>query len=117
MNGDSITTEVFFVANRSSCCRFETLTGRVAMLAFFFAIGVEFVTANSVFDGIDMKELAFWAALAGASTVTAAGFAFIWQSRTNVASSLSKGALKLVDSTLDKVIDGLFYDEEGQYKL
>jgi hypothetical protein len=33
-----------------------------------------------------------------------------------VAKSLSKGAIDLVDSALDKVVDGLFYDEEEALK-
>lgn len=96
--------------------RFETLSGRMAMMAFFLAIGVEIVTGNSIFKGIDVKELLQFAALAGLATLTAAGFAFAWRARSDVASSLSKGALKLVDAAVDNVIDGLFYDEEEKFK-
>jgi hypothetical protein len=96
--------------------RFETLSGRMAMMAFFVAIGVEIVTGNSIFKGIDVKELVQFAALAGLATLTAAGFAFAWRARSDVASSLSKGALKLVDAAVDNVIDGLFYDEEEKFK-
>lgn len=97
-------------------CRFETLSGRMAMMAFFFAIGVEIVTGNSIFKGIDVKELMQFAALSGLATLTAAGFAFAWRARSDVASSLSKGALKLVDAAVDNVIDGLFYDDEEKFK-
>lgn len=96
--------------------RFETLSGRMAMLAFFVAIGVEIVTGNSVFKGIDVKELGQFAALSGLAALTAAGFAFAWRARSDVASSLSRGALKLVDAAVDNVIDGLFYDEEEKFK-
>ncbi|KAG0593744.1 hypothetical protein M758_UG015400 [Ceratodon purpureus] len=96
--------------------RFETLSGRMAMMAFFVAIGVEVVTGNSVFKGIDVKELGQFAALSGVAALTAAGFAFAWRARSDVASSLSKGALKLVDAAVDNVIDGLFYDEEEKFK-
>lgn len=95
--------------------RFETLSGRMAMMAFFVAIGVEIVTGNSVFKGIDVKELGQFAALSGVAALTAAGFAFAWRARSDVASSLSKGALKLVDAAVDNVIDGLFYDEEEKF--
>lgn len=95
--------------------RFETLSGRLAMMAFFVAIGVEITTGNSVFKGIDVKELGQFAAFAGVATVTAAGFAFAWRSRSDVASSLSKGALKLLDTAVDNVIDGLFYDDEEKF--
>ncbi|XP_024399759.1 stress enhanced protein 2, chloroplastic [Physcomitrium patens] len=95
--------------------RFETLSGRMAMMAFFVAIGIEVVTGNSVFKGIDIKDLGEFAALSGVATLTAAGFAFAWRARTDVASTLSKGALKLVDTAVDNMIDGLFF-EEDEYK-
>lgn len=88
----------------------------MAMMAFFVAIGIEIVTGNSVFKGIDVKELGQFAALSGVAALTAAGFAFAWRARGDVASSLSKGALKLVDAAVDNVIDGLFYDEEEKFK-
>lgn len=96
--------------------RFETLSGRMAMMSFFVAIGVEVVTGNSVFKGIDIKELGQFVALTGVATLTAAGFAFSWRARSDVATSLSKGALKLVDTAVDNLIDCLFYDEEEQFK-
>lgn len=86
------------------------------MMAFFLAIAVEVVTGNSVFKGIDVKELGQFAALSGVAAISAAGFAFGWRARSDVASTLSKGALKLVDTTLDNVIDGLFYDDEDKFQ-
>jgi hypothetical protein len=95
---------------------FEILSGRLAMMAFFLAIAVELVTGNSVFKGIDVKQLAEFAALSALATLSAAAFAFAWRARSDVAKSLSKGAIDLVDSALDKVVDGLFYDEEEALK-
>jgi hypothetical protein len=95
---------------------FEILSGRLAMMAFFLAIAVELVTGNSVFKGIDVKQLAEFAALSALATLSAGAFAFAWRARSDVAKSLSKGAIDLVDSALDKVVDGLFYDEEEALK-
>lgn len=81
-------------------------------MAFFIAIGVEFLTGNSIFRGVDVQQLLGVAALCGAATVSAAGFAFAWRVKGHVVSLLSKGCQNIVDSAIDKVVDGLFFDEK-----
>ncbi|BBN03903.1 hypothetical protein MPTK1_3g00500 [Marchantia polymorpha subsp. ruderalis] len=89
----------------------EVLSGRLAMLALSIAIGVEFCTGNSVFEGVNLTELQGAAALCAVATVSAASFAYAWRAKADVVSMMSRNYKTMMDSALDNLIDGLFFDE------
>lgn len=89
----------------------EVLSGRLAMLAISVALGVELFTGNSVFKGIDVQNLEAVAALCAVATLSAGGFAFAWRAKSDVVGLMAKGYKDMVESALDNLIDGLFFDE------
>lgn len=80
-------------------------------LALSIAIGVEFCTGNSVFEGVNLTELQGAAALCAVATVSAASFAYAWRAKADVVSMMSRNYKTMMDSALDNLIDGLFFDE------
>ncbi|KAL2635782.1 hypothetical protein R1flu_007261 [Riccia fluitans] len=89
----------------------EVLSGRLAMLALSVAIGVEFFTGNSVFEGVNWVELQGAAALCAVATISAGAFAYAWRAKEDVVYLMSKNYKNMMDSALDNLIDGLFFDE------
>ncbi|KAL3684056.1 hypothetical protein R1sor_002078 [Riccia sorocarpa] len=89
----------------------EVLSGRLAMLALSVAIGVEFFTGNSVFEGVNFAELQGAAALCAVATLSAGAFAYAWRAKEDVVYLMSKNYKNMMDSALDNLIDGLFFDE------
>jgi secreted Zn-dependent insulinase-like peptidase len=68
-------------------------------------------TGNSVFEGIDMQKLEAVAALCAVASVSAGGFAYAWRAKSDVVRLMAKGYKNMVESALDSLIDGLFFDE------
>lgn len=89
----------------------EVLSGRLAMLAISVALGVELFTGNSVFKGVDVENLEAVAALCAVATLSAGGFAFAWRAKSDVVGLMAKSYKNMVESALDNLIDGLFFDE------
>lgn len=88
------------------CCGFVG-----AQLAISVALGVELCTGNSVFHGIDIQKLEAVAALCAVATLSAGGFAFAWRAKSDVVGLMAKGYKNMLESALDNLIDGLFFDE------
>eukprot|EP00245_Coleochaete_scutata_P014437 TRINITY_DN614_c0_g2_i1.p1 TRINITY_DN614_c0_g2~~TRINITY_DN614_c0_g2_i1.p1 ORF type:complete len:248 (-),score=56.21 TRINITY_DN614_c0_g2_i1:651-1394(-) len=88
---------------------FEVFSGRMAMMIFFSAVLVESLTGDGVFSGIDGESLA---AVAFIAVAGAAGTAFLAMGARSkeVAAILAAGCKNLVDSAVDNVIEGLFFD-------
>eukprot|EP00270_Netrium_digitus_P016481 TRINITY_DN5920_c0_g1_i5.p1 TRINITY_DN5920_c0_g1~~TRINITY_DN5920_c0_g1_i5.p1 ORF type:complete len:208 (-),score=26.10 TRINITY_DN5920_c0_g1_i5:320-943(-) len=90
---------------------FETLSGRLAMIGFATALSCELITVNSVFTGLDVQGLRNILLLSFLAAAGVGGFAFAWRSKRHVADVLSSSTRSFLDSTLDSVIEGAFFDE------
>lgn len=90
---------------------FETLSGRLAMMAFALALGNEFVTGNSVFSGIDVESLFKVMGCCALIALSAAGLAFAKRGKVQVASLLTNSCKNVLDFAVDSVIEGLFFED------
>ncbi|CAA6658786.1 unnamed protein product [Spirodela intermedia] len=91
---------------------FETLSGRLAMVAFAGTVAVELATGSSVFRKLDLREMAEGAALCMAVVACAAAFASASSARTRIGRMIELGYNTFVDGLIDNLVDGLFYDSE-----
>ncbi|KAJ4715586.1 stress enhanced protein 2, chloroplastic [Melia azedarach] len=91
---------------------FEIISGRLAMIVFAATVTNELVTGNSVFRKMDMQ----WIAEAGGVCLGAVAFAaiFAWFSsaRTRVGRIFTLSCNTFIDSLIDQIVDGLFYESE-----
>lgn len=90
----------------------EILSGRLAMIVFAAAINVELLTGNSLFHKMDMQKICEFGGICMASIVGAAGFAWASCAKTRVSDVFSDRCNKFVDTVIDQLVDGLFYEEE-----
>lgn len=90
---------------------FETLSGRLAMLGLATALGNEFLTGHSLFSGIDVESLGKVLCCCALIAVSAAGLAVAKRGKAQVASLLTTGCKNVVDFAVDRVIEGLFFDD------
>lgn len=90
----------------------EILSGRLAMIVFAAAINVELLTGNSLFHKMDVQKICEFGGVCMASIVGAAGFAWASCAKTRVGDVFSERYNKFVDTVIDQLVDGLFYEEE-----
>ncbi|XP_078429632.1 stress enhanced protein 2 [Wolffia australiana] len=91
---------------------FETLSGRLAMVAFAGTVAVEAATGSSVFHKLDVREMAEGAAAVAAVVGCAAAFAAASSARSRIGRMIVLGYCSFVDALIDNLVDGLFYDSE-----
>eukprot|EP00850_Spirogloea_muscicola_P003485 SM000014S00273 [mRNA] locus=s14:454320:455246:+ [translate_table: standard] len=89
----------------------ETLSGRFAMIFFAAAVGLEMATGSSIFQGIGVEKLAGILGLCLLATTSAATFAVAYRARRHVSALLATGCKNLMDSAVDRVIEGLFFED------
>ncbi|KAG8383451.1 hypothetical protein BUALT_Bualt04G0014600 [Buddleja alternifolia] len=89
---------------------FEILTGRLAMIVFAATVSMEVVTGNSIFRKMDLTRIEEAGGVCLAAIASAAVFAFFSSNRNRVGRILTIGCNTFIDSFIDNVIDGLFYD-------
>ncbi|XP_031476426.1 stress enhanced protein 2, chloroplastic [Nymphaea colorata] len=92
----------------------EILSGRLAMIAFAAAVGVEMVTGNSLFGKVGMQGIVEGGGLCLGAVACAATFAFLSTARTRVGNIFTLSCNSLVDSLIDNLVDGLFYEDDFQ---
>lgn len=88
-------------------------------LVFFFlqigfaaAVGVEFVTGNSLFKKLDFEEIAEAAGVCLAVVTSAAVFAWFSRARARIDQMITLSCNSFVDSLIDNIVDGLFYEND-----
>eukprot|EP01018_Ginkgo_biloba_P037680 Gb_33761 [translate_table: standard] len=91
----------------------EILSGRLAMIVFAAAVMVEVLTGNSLFQKMDVQKICEIGGVCVASVVCAAGFAWASRAKSQVATIVSERYNEFVDSVIDQLVDGLFYEDEG----
>ena len=73
---------------------------------------METLTGSSIFRKLDVRELAEAAAVCLAVAGSAAAFAVATSARTRIGRLIELGYNNFVDSFIDNLVDGLFYDSE-----
>ncbi|BAH92842.1 Os04g0639200 [Oryza sativa Japonica Group] len=93
---------------------FETISGRLAMVAFATAVAVELTTGNSLFKKLDMQEIEEAAGVCLAVVAGAAAFAWVSSARTRIGQMFTLGCSAFVDSLIDNIVEALFSEGELQ---
>nr|QLC27895.1 stress enhanced protein 2 [Dianthus spiculifolius] len=91
---------------------FEIITGRLAMIVFAATIGVELATGNSVFKKLDVQGLTEGLGACLASVTCAAAFAYSSSARTRVGRIFTLSYNAFIDTLIDNIVDGLFYEDD-----
>ncbi|XP_051127520.1 stress enhanced protein 2, chloroplastic [Andrographis paniculata] len=91
---------------------FEIISGRLAMIVFAATVGMEIATGNSIFRKLEIEGLEEGAGVCLAAVASAAVFAWFSSNRSRVGRVFSVGCNSLIDSVIDHIVDGLFYEAE-----
>ncbi|CAD6259369.1 unnamed protein product [Miscanthus lutarioriparius] len=93
---------------------FETISGRLAMLAFAAAVAVETTTGSSLFKKLDTMEIEEAAGVCVAVVACAAAFAWASSARNRIGQMFTLGCNAFVDSLIDNIVEALFSEGELQ---
>ncbi|XAR73301.1 hypothetical protein NMG60_11007221 [Bertholletia excelsa] len=91
----------------------ETISGRLAMVVFAATVGTEVVTGNSLFRKMDLEGIEEAVGVCLAAVACAAIFAWFSSARNRVGRIFTTGCNTLIDSLIDQIVDGLFYESES----
>ncbi|KAK4772994.1 hypothetical protein SAY87_028013 [Trapa incisa] len=91
---------------------FEIISGRLAMIVFAATVTMEAVTGNSLFRKMDVEGIAEASGLCVGAVVCAAVFAWFSSARNRVGRIFTTGCNSVIDSLIDQIVDGLFYEIE-----
>ncbi|CAH2061558.1 unnamed protein product [Thlaspi arvense] len=91
---------------------FETISGRLAMIVFAATVAEEVVTGNSLFKKLDVEGLSEAIGAGLGAMGCAAVFAWLTISRNRVGRIFTVSCNSFIDSLVDQIVDGLFYDTE-----
>ncbi|XP_010472192.1 PREDICTED: stress enhanced protein 2, chloroplastic [Camelina sativa] len=89
---------------------FETISGRLAMIVFAVTVTEEIVTGNSLFKKLDVEGLSEAIGAGLGAMGCAAIFAWLTISRNRVERIFTVSCNSFIDSLVDQIVDGLFYD-------
>ncbi|KAL5982041.1 hypothetical protein ACLOJK_016109 [Asimina triloba] len=101
-----------YVENSRKSQDFETISGRLAMIAFASAVIKELVTGNSLFSKMDLPVIEEAGGACLAAVLCAATSAWFSSARTGVGEIFTVGCNCFVESVIDNLVDGLFYESE-----
>jgi hypothetical protein len=91
---------------------FETISGRLAMIVFAVTLMTEEVTGNSLFKKMEVEGIAEALGVCLGAVTCAAIFAYFSSARTRVGKIFTLSCNTFIDSLIDQVVDGLFYDSD-----
>uniref|UniRef100_A0A5B7B9S4 Stress enhanced protein 2 n=1 Tax=Davidia involucrata TaxID=16924 RepID=A0A5B7B9S4_DAVIN len=91
---------------------FEIISGRLAMIVFAATVTMEVVTGNSLFRKMDLQGIAEAAGVCLGAVTCAAIFAWFSSARNRVGRIFTISCNTFIDSLIDQIVDGLFYDGE-----
>ncbi|KAI4317199.1 hypothetical protein L6164_025090 [Bauhinia variegata] len=91
---------------------FEIISGRLAMIVFAATMTVELVTGNSIFRKMDVEAIAEAGAVCLGAVAFAAVFAWFSSARNRVGRIFTLSCNKFIDSVIDQIVDGLFFESE-----
>lgn len=91
---------------------FETISGRLAMIVFAATVTTEIVTGNSVFRKMDLQGIEEAVGVCLGAMTFAAIFAYLSSARSRVGKIFTIKCNAFIDSLIDQIVDGLFYEIE-----
>lgn len=91
---------------------FEIISGRLAMIVFAATVTTEVVTGNSVFRKMDLEGIAEAVGVCLGAVTCAAIFAWFSSARNRVGRMFTVSCNTFIDSLIDNIVDGLFYDSD-----
>ncbi|XP_027365260.1 stress enhanced protein 2, chloroplastic [Abrus precatorius] len=89
---------------------FEIISGRLAMMVFAATVTMELVTGNSVFRKMDIEAITEAGGVCLGAVTCAALFAWFTSARNRVGRIFTVSCNAFIDSVIDQIVDGLFYD-------
>ncbi|CBI21502.3 hypothetical protein VitviT2T_011110 [Vitis vinifera] len=92
---------------------FEIISGRLAMIVFAATVTMEMVTGNSLFRKMDLQGIAEAGGVCVGAVACAAVFAWFSSARNRVGRIFTISCNTFIDSLIDRIIDGLFYESES----
>lgn len=84
----------------------------IFQMVFAATVGVEVATGNSVFRKMDLQGIEEAGGVCLAAIASAAIFAWFSSNRNRVGQIFTVSCNTLIDSIIDQVIDGLFYETD-----
>lgn len=91
---------------------FEIISGRLAMIVFAATVTKEIMTGNSVFRKMDLQGIEETIGVALVAMTAAATFAWLSSARNKVGKIFTVSCNSFIDSIVDRIVDGLFYESE-----
>ena len=91
---------------------FEIISGRLAMVVFAATLTMEEVTGNSLFRKMDLQGITEAGGLCLGAVTCAAIFAWLSGARNRVGGIFTLSCNTFIDSLVDQIIDGLFFESE-----
>ncbi|KAL2342992.1 hypothetical protein Fmac_004277 [Flemingia macrophylla] len=89
---------------------FEIISGRLAMMVFAATVTTEMVTGNSVFRKMDIEGITEAGGVCLGAVTSAALFAWFSSARNRVGRIFTVSCNAFIDSVIDQIVDGLFYE-------
>ncbi|PWA37490.1 stress enhanced protein 2 [Artemisia annua] len=89
---------------------FEIISGRLAMIVFASTVTMEVITGNSLFRKMDLLGIEEGAGACLFAVACAASFAWFSSARNRVDGIFSVRCNTFIDSLIDQVVDGMFYE-------
>ncbi|KAL6993092.1 Septin-6 [Sarracenia purpurea var. burkii] len=117
-NGDDGSVSSFFatlsdyIESSKKSQDIETISGRLAMIVFAATVTTEEFTGNSLFRKMDVEGIAEAVAVCLGAVACAAVFAWFSSARNRVGRIFTGGRNAFIDSLIDQIVDGLFYESE-----
>ncbi|CAN1256524.1 Stress enhanced protein 2, chloroplastic [Linum perenne] len=91
---------------------FEIILGRFAMVIFAATVALEVVTGNLVLRKLDLVGIEEVGGACFGVVVFAAIFAWFSSARNRVRKIFTSGCNSFIDTIIDDIVDGLFYDTD-----
>lgn len=120
-NGEHIEVSPFFatlsdyIESSKKSQDFEIIFGRLAMIVFAATVTVEVVTGNSLFRKMELEGIAEAAGVCVGAVACAAVFAWFSSARNKVGRIFTVSCSTFIDSLIDQIVDGLFYEEPSDW--
>ncbi|XVF61753.1 hypothetical protein PTKIN_Ptkin08bG0155900 [Pterospermum kingtungense] len=92
---------------------FEIISGRFAMIVFAATVITELVTGNTLFRKMDLQGIAEAVGVCLGAMTCAAAFAWLSSARNKVGRIFTVSCNSFIDSVIDQIVDGLFYESDA----